>query len=119
MPVGSAFRFTGSNDFMLASNIKIDFPSELKTIEPKVFADLAYFSNKTLLNNPLEGQFLYSIGLGVELGDYLGIYYPLFFSNEFDIPYANTRFFERLSIRLNLRKLNVWRIAEDPYFLRR
>ncbi len=119
MPIGPAFRFTGSNNYMLASNIKIDFPSTLKIVEPKIFLDMAYFSNKTLLNDPLEGQFLYSAGVALEIGDYLGIYWPIFFSSEYDIPFFNANILERLSLRLNLRKLNVWRIAEDPYFLRR
>ena len=86
---------------------------------PKIFLDMAYFSNKTLLNDPLEGQFLYSAGVALEIGDYLGIYWPIFFSSEYDIPFFNANILERLSLRLNLRKLNVWRIAEDPYFLRR
>jgi len=119
MPIGPAFRFTGSNNFIIASNIKIDFPTKLKIVEPKVFFDLAYFSNKTLLNSPLEGQLLYSAGLALEIGDYLGIYYPLFFSSDYDVPYSGINFFERFTLRLNLRKLNVWRVAEDPYFLRR
>ena len=118
IPLGSSFRTGLSNDFLLAANLKADLPfAILKYLRPRPFADFAYYSTKSTLNDPLEGQFLYATGIAIEVGKILGVYFPVFFSEEFDLGLQERNVLQRISFQINIPLFSPWLVAEQPGIL--
>ena len=74
-------------------------------------------STKAVTAEPLEGKFLYSGGLSLEVGDFFGLYLPVVNSNEFKSNYSGSSLFSRISFKYNLRSLNIWRAMDNPGIL--
>jgi len=119
VPLGAAFgNIANSNSLGLALNLKADLPLKpLRAIGLRPWADLGMLRTKKVNNDPLESQWYYAAGLSLELGDFLGLYYPLVYSEEYDIPLANKSFFEKLSFKIDLLKFSFWDLSERPAFL--
>lgn len=119
LPVGAAYSNVGnSNDLGLTLNLKCDLPIKaLRNVGLRPWADLGMLRNKPVSNAPLKATWYYAAGLSLELGKHLGVYYPLIYSSEFDVPMAGKNFFEKLSFRIDLLKLSFWDVSERPAFL--
>lgn len=117
MPVGSAYRFSLSNDYMVTANLKFDLPLGQGLLKIRPYCDVAYFSNKTFLSDPLEGNVIYSGGLALEFADFAGLYFPLLYSDVYDSALAGRNFASRVSMKFDLRKLSPWRLSDDPGIL--
>ncbi len=107
--LGSSYRLGNSNNFLISlnasSSLPIDLPSFLRPL--RVFMDAAYYSTKSVENDPLENKFLYSMGLSYDL-KYLQIHLPLFYSNEIDVIYKSEDigFLQRITFLIDLPKLD-------------
>jgi len=112
---GSGFTTGFSNDYLLTANLKIDLPLNfLSEIKVRPYIDVAYTSTKEVTADPLEGQFLYSGGLSLEVSDVLGIYIPLINSTAFKSNYGGSKIWNRISFMYNLKAINPWRFQDDP-----
>jgi len=115
---GSAFSTGMSNDYLLATNLKVNLPfSIMKVIQLSPYLDLAYSSTKSSNSDPLKGEFYYAGGLAVDFGDVLNFYIPLVHPDIFKSNYAGKGFFAKMSYRFNWDKLSYWKIADNPSIL--
>ena len=118
LPLSSSFPLVGnSNDWGITVNLKADLPiAFLRKIGLRPWVDVGLLSTKSLTNDPLESQFYWAGGLAIELGEYAGIYVPLFYSSEFDVPFAGKNLISKVSFKIDLQKINPWRMSEGLEF---
>ena len=118
MPLSSAFSVGMSNDYLVSVNLKIDAPfGHSDFIKVRPYLDAAMTSTKRVSSADLSTTFLYAGGLAFEIGEVAGLYWPLIYSEEFDAPLAGRNLFSKLSFKLNINKLNPWRLVEQPGIL--
>ena len=112
---GAGFTTGFSNNYLLTANLKIDLPLNfLQDINVRPYIDLAYTSTKEVTADPLQGQFLYSGGLSIEISDAIGIYVPLINSAALKSNYSGTKIWDRISFMYNLKAFNPWVLQDDP-----
>lgn len=99
-----------SNNYLLATNLKVDMPFSILGARIRPFVDVAYLSNKGQLSEELSGEFYYSGGLALELGEVAGIYFSLLNSDNLSLG----DFSDKISFKVDISKLNFWRMAENP-----
>ena len=118
LPLSSRFPLVGnSNDWGVTINLKADLPiTFLRNIGLRPWVDMGLLSTKSVTSNPLETQFYWAGGLALELGEYAGIYVPLFYSSEFDAPFAGKNLIEKVSFKIDIQKINPWRMSEGLEF---
>lgn len=108
--LSSSFGSIGtSNDYVVAFNIKADFPKFRLPI--KLYFDYGIYNAKPTSNGPFERKSLYSAGAALEwLNGAIGIYFPVVNSSEINTAYNTIadNYLERISFSLELTKLNVW-----------
>lgn len=109
-PLSNLNANTLSNNYMAALNVKVDVPFSILGTRFRPFVDLAYLSNKSQLSEELSGQFYYAGGLAFEIGEFAGIYLTLVNSEEFLLG----DFSDRISFKVDINRLNFWRMAENP-----
>ena len=118
MPLGSAFSTGMSNDYLFAVNLKSDLPyGSILFFELRPFFDAAVTSTKSFTAEELSPTFFYSGGIALEVLNIGGIYIPLVYSEAFDAPLAGRDFLSRISFKLDLAKINPWRLVENPGIL--
>ena len=118
MPLSSAFSVGMSNDYLVSINLKVDAPfgySDFIKVRP--YLDAALTSTKQVSSEDLSTTFLYAGGLALEIGNVVGVYLPVLYSEEFDAPLAGRNLFSKVSFKLNINKLNPWRLVEQPGML--
>ncbi|NNE27684.1 MAG: M1 family metallopeptidase [Saprospiraceae bacterium] len=109
-----SYNIGGSNDWALAFNFKIDIPGVLNKLNITPFIDGAWVSTKEVSASALSTEFYWSGGIAYELSDVIGIYLPLFYSSNLDLGYSGSAFYDRISFRINLDKLNLWKAFDRP-----
>ena len=119
LPLGSANRIIGnSNSFILTANLKADLPwGIIDIIKFRPWVDLGILQTKSVTADPLEMELFYAGGFSVELSEYLGIYLPIIYSDQFEVGLDSRSIWERISFKLDIHKLNFWRFSESPSFL--
>ena len=124
LPEGSGTEVGFSNSFVASMNLKLDLPVDLpKFFRIKPYLDFGYFDDKRPESLRSTDLLLISGGLAWELGDYFGIYVPIYFSGSADDPNSfkslvNRRgdFLSRVTFNLNLNQLNVLKIIKNLGF---
>jgi hypothetical protein len=125
LPSGSETGIGYSNSFIGALNLKFDAPIDLPLgLNLRPYLDLGYYDDTRPLgvrpnyNTPdgvvhFSDSYFISGGLSLEIGDYFGIYMPLYFSgSEYDPNGLSNSvkqrgdFASRISFNLNLKALN-------------
>ena len=114
LPEGSETNIGFSNNFVAALNLKFDLPIDLPAgLNLRPYLDLGYFDDKRPEGIRSDNTLLTSGGLALELGDYFGIYVPLYFSGSEEDPNSlkslvkqRGDFTSRISFNLNLKALN-------------
>ncbi len=114
LPQGSETAIGFSNNFVGALNLKFDMPVDLPLgLKLRPYLDLGYFDDTRPEGIRSSTTFLASGGLSLEIGDYFGIYMPLYFSGSEDDPNSlkslvkqRGDFASRISFNLNLKALN-------------
>jgi Peptidase family M1 domain len=90
-----------TNDYMVAFNLKTDIP-KVKYLRP--YFDLGYAHNSSAIVSAEDG-WLATGGLALELGDYLGVYFPIYHSatikNRFNRGYLN-----QIVFKIDFQKTN-------------
>lgn len=110
--VGSANRIGLSNNFGFAVNFMIDTPIFIKP-----FFDVGYYATKTTTEADFNNETIFSIGLALEiLDDGLGVYLPLFNSSQISDIYEIRSFLSRISFKIDLNRLDIWKASEDYNF---
>ena len=105
-----------SNDFITSANLRIDLPVYLPSqLRLRAYFDAAWSRVPGDVSDQLEGKIFYSGGLALEVNDIIGLYLPLVNSKEIDRAYGNSNIFERMSFKLDLTKINFWRLADEPH----
>ena len=124
LPEGSGTEVGFSNSFVASMNLKLDLPVDLpQFFMIKPYLDFGYFDDKRPESLRSTDLLLVSGGLAWELGDYFGIYVPIYFSGSEDNPNSfkslvNRRgnFLSRVTFNLNLNQLNVLKIIKNLGF---
>jgi Peptidase family M1 domain len=114
LPQGSETVIGFSNSMVGALNLKFDMPVDLPLgLNLRPYLDLGYFDDTRPEGIRSSNTFLASGGLSLEIGDYFGIYMPLYFSGSEDDPNSlkslvkqRGGFASRISFNLNLKALN-------------
>jgi Peptidase family M1 domain len=90
-----------SNDYIIAFNLKTDIP-KIKYLRP--YFDLGYAYNSSAIVSSEDG-WLATGGLALEIGDYIGIYFPIYHSatlkNRFNTGYLN-----QIAFKIDFQKTN-------------
>jgi Peptidase family M1 domain len=90
-----------TNDYIVAFNLKADIP-KVKFLRP--YFDLGYAHNASAIVG-IEDGWLATGGLALELGDYIGIYFPIYHSatikNRFNTDYLN-----QIVFKIDFQKTN-------------
>jgi hypothetical protein len=125
LPEADALRIGYSNNFITALNLKSDLPIKfLKGVKP--YFDIGYFSDTRPGGERISKQWLASGGVAMELGNYLGIYFPVYFSGKSDDPNSlrsimmrRGGYLSRVSFSINIKELNplrvLKRVVENPF----
>ncbi len=118
LPLSSRFPTIGnSNDWGLTLNFKADLPVDIfRKIGLRPWLDVGLLNTKSLTSSPLETQLYFAGGVALELGEYAGIYLPLFYSSQFDVPLGSKNVLERISFKIDIQRLNPWRMSEGLEF---
>jgi hypothetical protein len=118
LPLSSRFPTVGnSNDWGVTLNLKADLPIDFfRRIGLRPWLDAGLLSTKSLSSSPLETQLYFAGGVALELGEYAGIYLPLFYSSQFDVPFGSKNILDRISFKIDIQKLNLWRMSEGLEF---
>jgi Peptidase family M1 domain len=125
LPSGSETGIGYSNSFIGALNLKFDAPIDLPLgLNLRPYLDLGYYDDTRPLGvrptyrtpdgeERFSDSYFISGGLSLEIGDYLGIYIPLYFSGSESDPNGLSNsvkqrgdFASRISFNLNLKALN-------------
>ncbi len=110
---GSAFRIGLSNDFIMALNVKTDFPFPIK-IPLKLYFDLGAVSTKASASEDLSAKPFYSGGIAFEMpNEMMGIYLPLVQSTDLSNTYIGRSLFPRISFMINFNQANLWQKIEE------
>ena len=121
LPINSPNRsIQASNDYILALNLKADFPFDLPLGLPiKPYFDIGYYHDITPLGRGKEfsDQLLWSGGFMLDAFDgILGIYFPIINSNHLELKALLSErgsYWSRLSFSLDLQRINPWKILRD------
>ncbi len=107
-----------SNDYSFAVNVKIDLPINLPgEFKLRPYFDIAGVRTKSLASEPLKMKAYSSGGLALEIADFIGIYLPLLNSGDLELAYSSDNIFSRVSFKLNLSALNIWKVSDQPAVL--
>jgi len=108
----SSYKTGLSNNFGFALNFMIDTPLFFSP-----FLDVGYYAAKSSSEAEFQNKTLFSIGLALELfDDAFGIYLPFFNSSEVSDIYQSQSFISRVSFRIDLNRLDLWKATEDYNF---
>ena len=108
----SVYKVGLSNNYAFALNFKIDTPLFFSP-----YMDVGYYSSKSTSEADFQSKTLYSIGLALEfMDDSVGIYIPLFNSSEIADVYKTQSFLSRISFKIDLKRLDLWKASEDYTF---
>ena len=112
-----------SNNFILALNLKADLPMRFPLDLPlKPFFDIGYFDNAmpSVVNPSFSDQLLWSGGLMLDFFDgIVGVYVPLVYSNNMDLPYADRdggSFWSRITFSIDFNRANPWKLWDEVEF---
>jgi len=110
---GSAFNIGLSNDFIVAFNVKTDFPFNIK-LPLKLYFDMGAVSTKSTASEDLRSKAFYSGGIAFELpNEMMGIYLPLVQSTTIADSYAGRSFLPKISFMINFDRANIWKTMEE------
>ncbi len=117
-PLDGAFKtpllnspYGSSNTFLAAMNVKFDLPINLPLNLPlKPYFDAGYFKNTapSITDADFAYEFMYNLGLAIEVGDGIaGIYLPLFSNTRLNNELKSRgNYFNRIGFTLNINQLN-------------
>lgn len=110
--VSNAFPLGLSNNYMLSTNISIDLPFSWTTLIPiKPYLDAGLYSFKPTTQDPFNTEILYSGGIMLDFQHVVGIYLPLFYSEQIAATYGeNEGVLNRISFSIDINKLNPHRL---------
>lgn len=112
---GSSQKIGMSNDWMISVNLKTELPwGILRKVRIQPFLDMALSSAKDFSNQDLQTRFYYSAGILWEAENAIGIYVPLFYSDELKQAYNDRNILSRISFRISLDAFNWWQAASNP-----
>lgn len=118
LPLGAPnARSFASNNYILALNLKADFPFRLPWYFPlRPYFDIGYYDDATPTgaNATLKDQLLWSGGLMLDFAEGIaGIHFPLFNSQNVNtILEQRGNYWTRISFHIDLLQLNPWRFEE-------
>ncbi len=121
LPQSQASNGFTTNSLLIALNLKADLPEDLPLKLPlKPYFDIAYVQRNIAGAEPLtfSDQLWWSGGFAVEFGEVFGVYFPIINSENFEIFESDYRakYFNRVTFRLNLQKLNPRRLTDRASF---
>ena len=107
-PIGPAFNFGRSNNFLTAANLDVELP---KIPLLGVFADAGLYSTKAVTNEPLSTEFRAVAGVSLTaLDGQIGLFLPLLADPDTrELLEQRGNLVDRLSFRLSLTELLPWR----------
>ncbi|MCI5080063.1 MAG: M1 family metallopeptidase [Saprospiraceae bacterium] len=117
LPINSPNRnIQGSNDYILALNLKSDLPFGFPASIPiKAYFDIGYYHDITPFGRgkTFSDQLLWSGGLMIDLFDeVLGIYFPIVNSDNLELEALLAErgsYWNRITFSLDLQRLNPWK----------
>ena len=113
--ISNAYGIGLSNNYMASLNLSVDLPFSWTNLLPiKPYFDAGISSFKATSNDDFEQSILYSGGIMIDFQKVVGIYLPLFSSDNISNIYAGegTNVLQKISFSIDLDKLN-------PHFLKR
>lgn len=105
-------RLGASNDWLIAGNIKIDFPIHFL----KAYADAGAYPIFNVSTQQSEISFLSNIGLNISIGKGVAdLYIPLFLSEDIlsEHDFQGIDFWQRIRFTLNLSELNPFKMIQS------
>lgn len=110
-PIGSAFAFGTSNNYLLATNIDADFPGLPNYLPLSLFFDAGYYGFKSVSSAPERGEFSWVGGVGLSIaGGQMGFYIPLIADPDTKLLLEQRgSLLSRATVRLNLAGWLPWK----------